>query len=332
MERRSLLRAAVAGAVGVPMGARLSTGTASAAPAPAPASYRVLVTRVDGTTDSIMEFDRTAPSFTAAHVRWRLRPGWGDVLEARYRTTAHDGQVVLVAAGDSPSQGRAGIYRKSDKKLLWSVPVHNYPHSIELVRDNGAVVVAGAGTKRPDDGAPRPGGGLHLYTTGNGRVGSLAHVASYPLVEAHGVLWDPEYKLLWAIGRTEICRFRLVGSGSGVRLREEGRRVRIGGNGHDLQPDYTDRHRLLLTDTHHVYALDKRTLKPTPLPGPLGNTQHVKSIVRHQSGEYVWAGVPKGSSSHFGGPEIHFHPPADSRTCGKGTVTYKARIAVPAYQ
>ncbi|MBZ4324312.1 hypothetical protein JNW98_33950, partial [Streptomyces sp. SCA2-4] len=104
------------------------------------------------------------------------------------------------------------------------------------------------------------------------------------------------------------------------------------GNGHDLQPDYTDKHRLLLTDTSHVYALDKRTLKPTPLPGPLGTTRHVKSIARHHSGEYVWAGVPKGSDSHFGGPAIHFHPPADSRGCGKGAVTYKARIAIPAYQ
>ncbi|MBZ4324313.1 hypothetical protein, partial [Streptomyces huiliensis] len=241
MERRSLLRAAVAGAVGVPAGARLLTGTASAAPAPAPASYRVLVTRVDGANDRIMEFDRTAPAFTDAHVKWQLRPGWGDVLEARYRATAHDGQVVLVAAGDSPSRGRAGVYRKSDRKLLWSAPVKNYPHSIELLRDSGAVVVAGAGTARPSDGAPRPGGGLHLYTTRDGRVGSLAHVTSYPLIEAHGVLWDPLYKLLWAIGRTEICRFRLVGSGAGVRLREEGHRIRIGGNGHDLQPDYTDK-------------------------------------------------------------------------------------------
>ncbi|WP_171165668.1 hypothetical protein [Streptomyces sp. I05A-00742] len=56
----------------------------------------------------------------------------------------------------------------------------------------------------------------------------------------------------------------------------------------------------------------------------------MKSIVRHHSGEYVWAGVPKSSGSHFGGPGVRFHPPADSRTCGKGAVTYTARIAVPA--
>ncbi|GHF54239.1 hypothetical protein GCM10010218_39350 [Streptomyces mashuensis] len=333
MERRSLLRAAVAGVVGVPAGARLLSGTASAAPA-GPASYRVLVTRVDGGNDRVMEFDRNAPSFTAPYVQWELRPGWGDVLEARCRTSAHDGDVVLVTAGDSPSKGRAGIYRKKDKKLLWSVPVGNYPHSIELIRENGAVVVAGAGTKRPRPDAPRPHGSIHLYTTRNGRIGTLSHVTSYPLTEAHGVLWDPAYKLLWAIGRTEIRRYRLVGSGAGVRLREVGadHRITIGGNGHDLQPDYTDKHRLLLTDSRHVYEMDKRTLKPTPLPGPLGNRKHVKSIVRHHSGEYMWAGVPDGSDSHFGGPDIHFLPPAAHRTCGKGTVTYKARIATTAYQ
>ncbi|MFI0743103.1 hypothetical protein ACH4PU_34270 [Streptomyces sp. NPDC021100] len=34
-------------------------------------------------------------------------------------------------------------------------------------------------------------------------------------------------------------------------------------------PDFTDSRRLLLTDTHHVYSLDKRILRPTRLPGPL---------------------------------------------------------------
>lgn len=307
MERRSLLRAAVAGAVAVPAGARVLGGTASAAPA----SYRVLVTRVDGAHDMVAEYDRKAPSFTAPYAKWTLKPGWGDVLEARYRNTAHDGDVALVAAGDSPSKGRVGIFRKRDKKLLWSAAVTNYPHSIELVRDSGAVIVCGAGTARPAPGRPRPNGGIHLYGPKDGHVASLGHVKTYPLTEAHGVLWDPAYQLLWVIGRTEVRRYKIVGTFRDVRLQEvdPGHRIHIGGNGHDLQPDFTDKHRLLLTDTKHVYELDKRTLRPSALGNPLGDREHVKSIARHASGEYVWAGVPKGDDSHFGGPNIHFYPP-----------------------
>ncbi|KUJ68514.1 hypothetical protein ACZ90_18170 [Streptomyces albus subsp. albus] len=330
MERRNLLRAALAGAVAVPAGARLLGGTADAAPA----SYRVLVTRVDGGSDRVMEFDRRAPSFTSPYVKWELRPGWGDVLEARYRHTSNDGDVVLVAAGDSPSKGRVGIYRKRDRKRLWWDAVTNYPHSIERVPGSGAVIVAGAGTARPGPGKPRPNGSLRLYGPRDGHIASLGYIRSYPLQEAHGVLWDPLYELLWAIGRTEVRRYRVKGSYRRIRLEEVGaaHRIRIRGNGHDLQPDYTDKHRLLLTDTNHVYALDKRTLKVEPLPAPLGNRHHVKSIVRHASGEYVWAGVPEGSDSHFGGPDVHFYPPADHRGCGRGAVTYKTRIAVTGYQ
>ncbi|WP_431045483.1 hypothetical protein ACQUSR_28615 [Streptomyces sp. P1-3] len=327
MERRSLLRAGIVGVVAVPAGAGLSSGTAGAAPPP----YRVVVTRVDRGNDRVMEFDRTAPSFTAPHVKWELRPGWGDVLEARYRRTANDGDVVLVAAGDSPSKGRVGIYRKRDRKLLWSARVENYPHSIERVRGSGAVIVAGAGTRRRP-GEPRPNGSLHLYGPKNGHISSLEHIKSYRLLEAHGVLWDPLYQLLWAIGRTEIRRYRVVGSFRNLRLEQVGRPITIRGNGHDLQPDYTDKHRLLLSDSRHVYTLDKRTLRVTPLPAPLGNRHHVKSIVRHKSGEYVWAGVPDHSDSHFGGPDINFYPPADHRGCGRGAVTYKARIAITDYQ
>ena len=330
MERRNLLRAVLAGAVAVPVGAQLFGEEAEAAPA----SYRVLVTRVDGKNDRVTEFDRKAPSFTSPYVKWELRPGWGDVLEARYRHISTDGDLVLVAAGDSPSKGRVGIYRKRDKKLLWSHTVTNYPHSIERVPGCGAVIVAGAGTARTDPNKPRPNGSLHLYGPKDKHVASLGYIRSYALQEAHGVLWDPQYGLLWAIGRTEVRRYRVKGSYRHIWLEEVDatHRIRIPGNGHDLQPDYTDKHRLLLSDSNHVYTLDKQTRKVAPLPGPLGSLHHVKSIVRHASGEYVWAGVPAGSKSSFGGPDVHFYPPADSRSCGRGTVTYKARIAVNAYQ
>ncbi|MGW3493836.1 DUF6528 family protein [Streptomyces sp. NPDC001020] len=328
MERRSLLRAAAAGAMAVPMGAPLLEGTAEAATA----SYRVLVTRVDGANNRVMEFDRSAPSFTSPYVKWELRPGWGDVLEARYRHISTDGDLVLVAAGDSPSKGRVGIYRKQDKKLLWSHAVTNYPHSIERVPGCGAVIVAGAGTARPAADKPRPNGSLHLYGPKDKHIASLGYIRSYALQEAHGVLWDPLYKLLWAIGRTEVRRYQVNGTYRGISLKQVATAIRIAGNGHDLQPDYTDKHRLLLTDTNHVYALDKRTLKVTPVDKVLGNYRHVKSIVRHSSGEYVWAGVPTGSNSSFGGPDVHFYPSGGNRNCGTGAVTYKARIATNDYQ
>jgi hypothetical protein len=328
MDRRNLLRAALAGAVAMPVGTRLLEGTAEAAPA----SYRLLVTRVDGANNRVMEFDRNAPKFTSANVKWELRPGWGDVLEARYRHISTDGDLVLVAAGDSPSKGRVGIYRKRDKKLLWSHAVTNYPHSIERVPGYGAVIVAGAGTARPAADKPRPNGSLHLYGPKDKHIASLGYIDSYPLQEAHGVLWDPLYDVLWAIGRTEVRRYKIKGTYRGMSLKPYGAAIRIGGNGHDLQPDYTDKHRLLLTDTNHVYALDKATLKVTPVDSKLGNYRHVKSVVRHSSGEYVWAGVPAGSKSHFGGPDVHFYPSGAKRSCDPGAVTYKVRIAVNADQ
>ncbi|GHF47177.1 hypothetical protein [Streptomyces griseosporeus] len=321
MDRRALLRGVLAGAVAAPAAGLLTAGTAEAAPA----AFDVLLG--DVTSGTIYQFARTKP-FTRANVKWSFKPSGGHPMEHRVRDTSADGRILLVATGTRDS-GVASIRRRSDNKLLWSASLGTYLHSVERAPGTGVVVVAGRsrGPAPGGDGGATKGGRIYVYRPTDRSSRSLVKAQQFDFHQAHGLLWDPQLERMWIIGGSVLQAYRIVTTASSAKLvADPGRRVKVT-RGHDLQPDYTSPGRLLFTDTNGVYGYDKTTKKVTLLYG----RHHVKSFVRHASGEEMWTGAADGGSA-FGTKWVHFNRAgARALETGGGPVVYKARILDPAY-
>jgi hypothetical protein len=149
------------------------------------------------------------------------------------------------------SGGKAGIVNIDSEKhteqndLAWQATPGGNPHAIERVPGNGSVIVASSDGK------------LTLYAPSSvGNLGSLAKVQTVDYPGAHGVLWDPTYELLWVVGKNRFSHYAVMGSKRNTRLKFANHFSLGSGNlGHDLQPDYTNKQKMLMTATKGVYEL-----------------------------------------------------------------------------
>jgi len=309
MNRRSILRGLALGAAAAPAAALIG-GEAQAATYSVAAAEQVANRLYVWPTGKSLSWDNRS---------WSWSPGtggWSNLSDVRLRNTAAHGYVVLTAA----SGGRVGIVNHTSEKdaelndLLWYAAPGGNPHAIERIDGNGSIVAASSN------------GYLTLYSpTAVSKPSTLAKVASYTLPGAHGVLWDPSMKLLWAIGDKVIRWYAVTGSYRSTRLSLKGSKT-ISGLGHDLQPDYKDKTRLLFTASYGTYAINTATKAVTTL----SSETRVKALARHSSGEYVSVRADNTGSRTWGSPTLRFSTLADrSRS---GAEFYKVRIWTSAFE
>ncbi len=173
----------------------------------------------------------------------------GHAAGLKYREDTVFGDVIAVAGAHS------AIYAYPSGEKLWGTdnPGDN-PHSVELLPSGNLVIASSTGNT------------LRLFSTSavlNGKMGKANLYTDYTLTDAHGVLWDPEREVLWALGSHELKAYRIGGSGLRETLEEipemiyplpEGKYW-----GHDLSPDYTDTRYLYITVGACVLRFDKET-------------------------------------------------------------------------
>ncbi|BAU88315.1 hypothetical protein SLA_7450 [Streptomyces laurentii] len=288
-----------------------SSDTSSAAAA---ATYKVAIT--EQRTGRILLFDRTA-QWTDANVQWSFStgnaPGWDHPFEIRFRDTQRYGTIALMTFG-SPGEGRAAIVNVTSKAhltradVMWSARITSYPHSVERVPGTGTVVVAGARDR------------LHVFGPSSSDPATLKEVQTLDFTKAHAVLWDDQNGLLWVTGGTVVRSYRVTGTMRAARLVKQGTDITIAGNGHDLQPDYSRPGTLLVSDSHHVYSLDKKTRALSTLV----KLSYPKSYVRHANGQSMWTTDPDMEDSLWGGPTVYFSAGGDRTRAG--AQIYKARL------
>ncbi|GLZ77129.1 hypothetical protein Afil01_19360 [Actinorhabdospora filicis] len=308
MKRRSLLKGA---AIGAPAALLLGTGTAHAA------AFSVAAT--EQVQNKVLMWDKDA-AFTDANVQWSWTPGaggWYNLSDIRFRNTAAFGEVALVAA----SGGNVGIVDKTTEQhqelndVLWTGAPGGNPHAIERIPDIGAIVSASSE------------GFLAVYgPTAISDPSTLARVQTVTLAGAHGVLWDPSLRHLWAVGDKTLRAYNVTGTYRNTRLVYANKSVALPGLGHDLQPDYTDPGKLLVTDTYGVYRIDTATLTRTTVV----TEGSVKSWVRHASGEDVSVKADGVGSRTWGSPTVRLSVAADKTR--SGAEFYKARIYTTAFE
>lgn len=174
---------------------------------------------------------------------WSCKMPYYNIAGTKLRHSEEHGNVALAVCGSS--YGCMVSYPEGE--LLWCTEAAaNNPHSIELM-PNGVIAIASS-----------TGGEVRFFTT-NMKI-SRTHAASVLLEDAHGVLWDEEKEVLWAIGRTVLTAYRVeLGADGKVTVTEEtALRATIPSDyAHDLAPVYGNADELWITTGSHVYRFNK---------------------------------------------------------------------------
>ncbi|CAM3093822.1 DUF6528 family protein [Stackebrandtia soli] len=313
MKRRTLFRGAAIGAAAIPAAA--FGYSALAEPTATAANYEVSIT--EQRTNRLLNFKRGS-AWTDANITWSWSPGgggWSNLSDVKYRNTASFGWIALATA----SGGKVGIVNMTSEKhqelndLLWSATPGGNPHAIERIPDIGAIVTASSA------------GFLTVYgPTAVSKPSTLAKVQTVTLAGAHGVLWDPTRKLLWAIGDKVLRAYQVTGSYRNTRLKATSKKVTLKGLGHDLQPDYSDKGKLLITDTYGAYEVNASTLaKKTVREGRL-----IKSYVRDSAGEGMWLQAKNNEPRPWSSDTVRWDSGSKVRSGGH---IYKARIVTTSF-
>ena len=220
---------------------------------------------------------------------WSVRTGHAAGL--KYRENSPFGDVVIVAGS------RSAIYSYPEGKTVWSTTnPGNNSHSIELL-PSGHIIIANS-----------TGATLRLFYTNEllgEKTGDGQRYVDFSFEGAHGVLWDPTYQVLWAIGNRELRAYLVQGEGNDLTLvQDPSRGCSFADNrlwGHDLSPDYTDTRYLYLTVNACVMRFDKQTNTP------IENFEHadrltrkgVKGFSNNPHGNFFVAGETGGAGTKW---------------------------------
>ena len=175
---------------------------------------------------------------------WSYKMPYYNIAGTKFRHSEKYGDVALAVCGNS----YGCMISYPEGKLLWRTEgAASNPHSIELM-PNGVIAIASSS-----------GGEVRFFTTDKNL--SRTASASVVLEDAHGVLWDEELQVLWAIGRTTLTAYRVTLDGSKVTVTEDtALRATIPSDwSHDLAPVYGNKDALWVTTGSHVYQFDKNT-------------------------------------------------------------------------
>ncbi|GLZ10955.1 hypothetical protein Acsp04_11900 [Actinomadura sp. NBRC 104425] len=264
-------------------------------------------------------------------VKWSWKPtaargyrdvagAWGGASDVRVRRR-HGRTYVVTAQG----AGFAGAVEYPSGRRLWAVDAGRSSglHAAELL-PNGNVAVAAA-----------RGHWVRVYAASRGRA-ARAH-AQVRLARAHGLLWDPSRRILWALGDKHLVALRVGGTAHRPTLRAVGRRRLPSAGGHDLAPVFGNRNRLWITTHHGVYQYDKRrgVFTTRYRLAPRVNKRIVKSVGDHpRTGQVLLTRPKKGCATSWCTDTLEFFGPG-RRTATRvlrGAQFYRARWFVPRYQ
>ena len=148
------------------------------------------------------------------------------------------GKVVLLCY-----HGGAMIVSYETKEILLHTEwTGSNPHSVELL-PNGCFIVA---SSTDND--------IRIYAPGEERP-----AASMEYPNAHGVLWDPENEVLWAVGMNQLGAIAVLGTveDPSLSLIQDMVYKTPKAGMHDLAPVYSDSNKLFVTCSAGIMVFDK---------------------------------------------------------------------------
>ncbi len=213
--------------------AMLAAGLSLAASAPAVAEARdrgsIVITEQASKRILVLPADRT--SWQNRKISWAWAPNaangladlvgsWSNPSDAKL--AERNGRKYLLT---SASGGFAAVvpYPAGDR-AYWATNAGGpaNPHSIELLPDGNVAVAASTG------------GWVRVYTASQGQRSTT--YTEYPLVGAHGVVWDAGRNVLWALGTHALVALSVGGTPAAPVVTERRSVPLPSEGGHDLQP------------------------------------------------------------------------------------------------
>jgi hypothetical protein len=217
-----------------------------------------------------------------------------------------DGRSVLVTS----SSGGVAIYDRASRKTKFYGFAAN-AHSACLLPGGYVVVAASVNAN---------GNALVLFH----RDQSAKELFRTPLESAHGVVWDEDRKILYAIGmhHVEEYAFEPASLNRPLRLLKQNRMPSSGG--HELSPGPAP-NLLFASGADEVFLFNKDTRAFARHP-VLGAMHHVKCISRNpQTGQIAYVKADEGEGVWWSFQVRFLYPGAEAKTPGKRL--YKVRWA-----
>jgi len=228
--------------------------------------YLVMATDIQNGCVAVINLDAEDPMDPDAYY-WYWMPdsklGWkyasklgrGNLSDAKFRWSELHQSYVLLVTGAS---GYIGIAEYPSGKCIWeSLNTGVGPHAIEMLPSGDLVVACSGAAKWETEGK------VTYYHTEDGKVWNITSEQSLP--SAHGVLWDPEYNVVWANGYHDLVAYDVVDGSDGKpvlsKRTDKMGALLVAGSGHDLTPDYSDPNYLWITCEQSVQKYDKKADK-----------------------------------------------------------------------
>ena len=210
---------------------------------------------------------------------------------ARLRYSPYYESDVIVFCG---SGGWVGVVDYATKELLFEDNPGKGPHSAELL-PNGDLVLACSGNSNSEEGC------VLYYPLSSGLTRSTS---TYPLISAHGVCYDPEQDVIWALGGYEIVALSVSGKGTekakispvngmGVKLPSNG--------GHELSPAYGHPGKYWVSGGKEVWVFDsvEGTISATDLQAKKYTNKNVKGMAYFSDGTMVQTSHDQGGTGTY---------------------------------
>lgn len=234
-------------------------------------------------SDNELQLGNRTAGWSSANWNRTFNGVWGKLTEAKfryYREKKTEAGKVTAVAGDG---GHVGLV-KPNKTIFWDYEIGGSPHSVEVLPGGMIAVADSAGA-----------GSVKLIGAGSDKPKKTVS-QTIPLAKAHGVVWDPTGKLLWAIGDTMIRAYKLNNSKANPKVDKIVKTVKLpnaASSGHDLfQSRATGQGNLLLWTewrvgtVKKVYGANENPLKVFG-GGNWPNINRVKSFSNWTDGRYV---------------------------------------------
>ncbi len=175
-----------------------------------------------------------------AELGFSQKRAFGNVSDAklRYSKSLMKHVVAVCCSG-----GFLGVVDYATGQKIWETSKSaSNPHAIEYL-PNGNVAAAAS-----------TGNSVRLYAASQ----NSEQYAEATLESAHGVLWDSQRNLLWALGWDVLTAYRVGGTAAAPTLTEanEYRVTLPNTGGHDLSPVYDSTNRLWVSTVYGTYQFD----------------------------------------------------------------------------
>lgn len=246
----------------------------------------------------------------------------GQLSDARLRwSEIHQSYVVLMTA----ASGWAGIAEYPSGRCLWeTTDTETGPHAMEMLPNGDVVVACSGGDRWKTEGC------VLYYDTSDGIT--YTRTCQEMLSSAHGVLWDPEYNVIWADGYTEIVAYEIVEDNDGnpvLSKRTDGLgAILVSAGGHDMMPDYSNSDLIWIATNQAVQKYDKqadKVLSTYTYSDMLYGKHFVKGITTFADGTVAYVQTTTGSGSSGWLDVIRILWPLDLEGKEAVLVEYKAQ-------